>query len=288
MISIGTVISNKDAYDGGRLQVKIFPADKYKKNDDVEYAFPAIPKHLHVMPKIGEAVLIFTEENQSGQRYWMGPVISQPQQLDWDSAIGGATRLLYGSSLRPQEAISRDANADGAFAVNDANESEVAVYGRGKSDIILGENDIRVRCGARKKNPSTGKVEFNKKDSGYLKIAYNENGYNGDEEGKSVAVVNADKVILSSNNGTPYINTNNPDKSVSEEDMVKLIEKAHKLPYGDLLVDFLKDFVNMFLNHSHAYHDLSTSMDDKVVDFLRKYPLGGLDKKLLSQDIKIR
>ena len=54
-ITIGEVVSIDDEYSGGRIRAMI-NGDKYK--DTIPYAYPLLPYMVHVLPKIGEAVLI--------------------------------------------------------------------------------------------------------------------------------------------------------------------------------------------------------------------------------------
>jgi hypothetical protein len=35
--------------------------------------------------------------------------------------------------------------------------------------------------------------------------------------------------------------------------MVKVFQNAHQLPYGDELIAFIKEFIRIFLNHTHPF-----------------------------------
>ena len=62
----------------------------------------------------------------------------------------------------------------------------------------------------------------------------------------------------------------NKDGQISDKDMQKILDEAHVLPYGDVLVDFLMAFLQMFKAHTHKYpndrpcpDDYSKAMDEK-------------------------
>ena len=75
-----------------------------------------------------------------------------------------------------------------------------------------------------------------------------------------------------------------------DEAMAKILEKAHKLPYGDVLCDFFSLFLKMYMSHVHPYPGMQPIVaDPDSLAFLTKY---GTDKnvledKLLSKDIRI-
>ena len=80
------------------------------------------------------------------------------------------------------------------------------------------------------------------------------------------------------------------DKHLPFNKMTNIIKKAHQLPYGDILVDFLSDFVNMFKSHVHTYHETPpTPGTPAMVQFERKYGMlpSEYKKKLLSDSVLI-
>ena len=82
MILLGEVVDIKDVNNGGRIRARIRPTDNTIKLDNkIPYAFPLLPKMLHVKPKLHEMVLVVLsdDKDEGSQRYYIGPVISQPQ-----------------------------------------------------------------------------------------------------------------------------------------------------------------------------------------------------------------
>ena len=81
------VLSVIDDNDGLRIKVRLYPEDvKYKTIKELPYCFPILPKHLHINPKVGECVLVFlsTIDHSESNRFFLGPLISQPYTLNFD------------------------------------------------------------------------------------------------------------------------------------------------------------------------------------------------------------
>ncbi len=287
MISVGRVININDDTDGDRIKARVLPADQYKTDENIAYAFPILPKMFRVKPKVGEAVLIVTpDDDQRGQRYYFGPIVSQPQFMDYDDFIAGATTLLKGALKEPEKAPSLIPDSVGCIP----SDEEVGVYGRGNSDIIIGENNVRIRSGVRKietKN-SEKALTFNGSDPSFIKLKYYNDGLKTDSGiTKSSAIIGGNDIVLASSDGDPYFSFNDKDESVSDETFKEMLEKAHQLPYGDILVDFLQSFIKMFKSHTHKYHNLPPCPDSESLKFDTKYPSENLDNILLSKHIKI-
>lgn len=287
MLGTARVISVYDEYDGDRIKARLLPADQYKTDENLVYAFPIIPKMFRVKPKVGEAVLILTpDDDPRGQRYYFGPIVSQPQYMNYDDFVAGATTLLRGAIREPSKAPSLIPNSVGCVP----KDNEVCIYGRGNTDIILSEDDIRIRAGVRNIIDSDGKKEmkFNGDDPAFLSLKYYKDGLDANGQTvKSRAVLAGSEIVLVSTDGNPYFKMDDKEENISDEQFAEMIEKAHRLPYGDILVDFLKTFIEMFKSHTHKYHNMPPCPDDKSLNFDTKYPTGNLEDILLSKHIKI-
>ena len=252
IIKICQVIDVYDETDGERIKVRMNPEDRDLTDDEIPYAFPLLPKMLHIKPKINELVLIILTkvgENNS-VRYYIGPIISQPQFMDNENDIRNALSL-YNGGRQPDVAPSTNADSHGAFAKND----DIAIYGRNKNDIILTDNDIRIRCGSRMKDRlSKGGIVFNRSNPSFIHLKHSDNirGKNNDEY-KSTATIVADKINLLGNRANKKFRTNDKNDLIPDDEMQKIIDTAYKLPYGEVLVDFLKLFVKVFSTHYHTY-----------------------------------
>ena len=302
MIATGQVISINDTFDGERIKVRIRPFDNRLKDEELPFAYPLLPKILHIKPKVAEAVLVICEDNNpnGGQRYYLGPLISQPQFFESQYYIGGATNGMKGGSMTAQSPVT-NANK-GAFAKPE----DIAIYGRKNTDIILTDNDVRIRCGVHELRDQ--KVSFNTMNPAFLKLKFYPDGLSYlkcDNELKddmsqsaiiektetigSVATLVADKINLIGNTGDPHIKVNDTDGSLSDEQMVYFLQNAHQLPYGDKLCEFLAELLVMFKNHTHNYTNLEIVRDDTVKAFDRKYGTtqDQIGKILLSDTVRI-
>ena len=97
-ISIGVVIDVEDKGQAGRILVDIKGVDDKTNNSDRSWAFPFLPKHLQVMPKVGESVFVIKldlNDKTYVNRYWVGPIISQPQKLNKDPHFFTSQAALF-------------------------------------------------------------------------------------------------------------------------------------------------------------------------------------------------
>lgn len=281
-VRVCRVESIDDNKDGDRIKVRLSPEDDYKKSlSEIDYAIPLIPKMFKVKPKVGEAVLILCAiaNNGESQRYYIGPVISQLNHLQNDQYdTRDALALFRGNEKSAPTAPSMNPDTQGAFPEDD----DVAVMGRRDSDIILKDDEIRLRCGVRKaRDNDERQVLFNPTDPAYIKMKYHEN--NGKDFKSSINVV-ADKVnIIGNQSRQPFDVTDRKDL-ITDKELDKILEKAHVLPYGDTLVEFLKLFVNAFLTHTHSF-----AMNPPYIEGVPKMmQLQSYDfDKMLSESVRI-
>ena len=287
MISYAEVISIEDPNGGDRIKARVMPLDKYLKDSEVPYAFPDNPKLLHIKPKVGEAVLVrFADENNpNSQRFYSGPIISQPQFMEMDDFVGGATNLLKGGINKPQPSIATESEAKGALAADD----DIALYGRKDSDIILSDYSARLRCGAR--ITENAKVRFNRENPSLMKLKYYPERLEIEDNEKigGYAAVVGDKIALVSPNGDTGVNITNTGEEINDKEIKRLLREAHELPYGDKLVDLLCAFLKMFKAHTHKYDNLPPCPDAVSKAFDLKYGASGdeIPKKILSKSVFI-
>lgn len=273
-VYIGEVKFVIDDLDGERIQARVMPEDKNIVDEKLPWAFPLLPKHLHVKPKPGEAVFIIcADDNQrNSQRFYVGPIISQPQFLYQDSYVLGATRLLRGGQkYLAESALSNKTVAVGA----QANDQDIAIYGRKDTDIILTDNDVRIRCGCRKSNEYNSEdITFNKRNPTFIKMKEHDKPFNN--ESQSTMTLVSEEINLISTAAKEHYKVYDPDGQITDEGMQEIIDKAHCLPYGDVLVDFLTMFLQMFKSHTHKYHNLPPCPDSFSENLDKKYGSGGV------------
>lgn len=255
VLRIAKVINTLDEDDGKRIQALVLPEDAHTPISNIPYAFPLLPKMVHVTPKEGEAVLILTAklDDANSQRFYLGPIIHQPQFMENDNYELGATTLLDGGTGEISVAPSYQPETFGALPKDE----DVAIMGRKNSDIILGEDELRMQCGVRLLDKQH--LEFNKKDPAYIKLKRHETELN--DGTKSSATIVGENINLISTIGSPVFETTDNNDLISDEVLNKVLEEAHVLPYGDILVNFLKIFVEAFKNHTHTYSGLKPNQD---------------------------
>ena len=255
ILRIGKVIDVYDEEDGQRIQALVLPEDQYIPVMNIPWAFPLLPKMIHVVPKVGEAVLILTAklDNARSQRYYLGPIIHQPQFMEKDSFEFGATTLLDGGNGLPSIPPSLIPDSNGALC----KDNDIAIVGRKDTDIILGDDDLRIQCGVRLLNDEN--IIFNKENPTYIKLKYHDEQLI--DKTKSSATIVSENINLISTSGLPKFETSDTNNLITDETLNKILEEAHVLPYGDILVKLLKIFIEAFKNHTHAYHGLKPVND---------------------------
>lgn len=280
IVRLCKVIKNTDDTDGKRIVVRLFPEDNATNDDNLPYVFPLLPKMINITPKVGESVFVFlaSPTNADGNRYYVGPVISQPQMMLDDPHDFSARSLLQGSIVSPQVAPSTNPETEGSMP----DLEDVAILGRQTADIFLKRKELQLRCGTHSVNNTTDLI-FNKLDPAYIQMKFH-SPVDNNEGGTYRSHINivADKInLLSHQSKTPFSLTDKTDL-ISDEEMTKILENAHQLPYGDTLVNFLKLLIKSYSTHSHPYAGLPPVMDDSIIQVIN-YDLD----TILSKSIRI-
>lgn len=250
------VLSVDDPTGGDRIKVALFPEDSDKINKDgqididkIDYCMPILPSMLHVHPKEGEGCLVITAIANDGnsQRYYIGPVISQPHRMEYDPFFMGGDSQYRGSWKKPDANPKEGINKEGIYPDND----DISIEGRSRCGIQIKDDDIRIKAGVKlPKEANPRDITFNTKNPAYIKVKY---GDDIDGNQSSTTIV-SDKINLLGYNSRFITNGLTDTKElVTDKKLSEIYQQAQRLPYGDELVSFLKIFVNAFLNHTHNY-----------------------------------
>lgn len=287
MFKMAQVESVDDSADGLRIKARL-QQDGTVGTKDLPYAFPLLPKTIQTVPKIGECVLITTSKsgNKDSNRYYIGPIISQPQfhyEDEYNYGRGSAIALLKGGDRPPLPKISNYVETHGAFPkVND-----VALVGRKSEDVILKDGEIDLRCGIRGKaigdEELFGEVVFNTLSPAYIQMKYKVGLTDGDDcKGNSAINLVADKINLISHQDTNFFNLTDQNELIKEDELSEIMQKLHQVPHGDTLIEALKLIINGLTRHVHPYPGLKPCVDDNIL------AVYGIDlNKILSKDIRI-
>lgn len=277
------VLSVIDDKAGLRIKVRIEPDDRECKTiEDLPWCYPLLPKHFHLNPKVGEMVLIITSVlgSTKNRRWFIGPVISQEYALNYDPFRFTARSLLdNGKFANPLPNPELNPENEGTYP----DREDVAIQGRQNADLVLKNNEVRLRCGF-KKDPiglPINTLLFNKEDLAYIQMKYKKSKDNkGNDFSSSVNIV-ADRInLLSHDSSTPF-NLNDKKELISDDELLNILDKAHPLVYGDDLVSFLKQLIEIIKTHTHPFPQLPPCFTTPQMDVLNT----DLDK-MLSQSVR--
>lgn len=304
-IHIGEVVSVEDSTDMGRIKIRIKGEDDAITNvNDLPWCFPMIPKYLGITPQIGEAVLVFIwdKDLKYSDRLYIGPIISQLQNLEYDPYYFSAQAGFSFGVQTPKIAHSTIPTAKGVFG----NKKDIVLQGRENTDLIFKKNEVLLRAGKfvkknkKEKNQiSNNEVEknglnfeFNVNTQGYIQIKYDAilSNENNKEERGSVTNIVANKInLLTHVNSSPRFNVTNQDNLISDEELIKINKEAHPLVFGDVIAQWMILAENAILNH---WHNGSTPTD--LTGAGQKMPISEFKQKasqlrsqMLSHNIKI-
>lgn len=268
----GEVVSIEDPFSTGQIKVRL-NIDGSTPIADLPIALPLLPKYLNVFPKVGERVTVMVtnltlgnQSSNSSTRFWIGPWISQPQKLPGEDYINsfsdrpdGYIKLSPGLEVNP--------NADGVYPTKDY----IAIQGRDNSDLLFKNREVLLRSG--KFIPSEPK-KFNKEDPGYIQVRYltqDDENVTTDSKtlGSSINVVgNYINLLSHKGNSSGKFVLTNKDNMITNEDQSTINKDTHPIPYGDVLIEFLKIVKNFVATHNHPYHGMPPVPDDTVVKLL--------------------
>lgn len=299
LLKLAEVIEVENVYSAGdanALRVRaLFFDEAPRVASDVPWAFPLIPKTFQSVPKVGEAVLILSDEteNNQAQRFYIGPIIAQPQYNDL-SPYKYASALLKSSLTNPLASISKFDMTRGAFP----NPGDVAVVGRGNEDITLkydskaAISSVDIRAGIRGKadnnNDSSliGNVIFNNIDPAYIQLKY-KSGIATGEKKSANSIINmvADRINIMSNKDEKVShNLHDKETLVNEAKMDEIMDSLHQVPMGDKLVELLKIMKGAIMHHVHPWAGMEQCGDWS--GFIKKLDKYDIDS-ILSEYVRI-
>ena len=287
IIHKGQVELVEEAAEGLRIKARI-DSDLWRPLEELPYAFPLLPKTVQSVPKVGEGVFVFTEiaGNDKSQRYYIGPIISQPQfqeECSFAYGRGAALSLIDGGLVGPEEKISNYSVTNGSFP----KANDVAVIGRGSQDLVMrenstGSNELDIRCGIRndaiQQEDGTalneddakrlkGKVVFNKEDPAYIQMKYRKGlTSKSEQEASSITNIVSDKINIISNKDENRFNVTDQESLIKEEELDEIMSKLHQIPHGDTLIKLLEIIIKAIVSHVHPYAGRPAIMEGYVKD----------------------
>lgn len=287
IIHKGQVELVEEAAEGLRIKARI-DSDLWRPLEEIPYAFPLLPKTVQSVPKVGEGVFVFTEiaGNDKSQRYYIGPIISQPQyqeECSFAYGRGVALSLIDGGLVGPDEKISNYSVTNGSFP----KANDIAVIGRGSQDLVMRENstgsdELDIRCGIRNNaiqqedgnalneddaKRLKGKVVFNKEDPAYIQMKYRKGlTSESEQEASSITNIVSDKINIISNKDVNQFNLTDQESLIKEDELDEIMSKLHQIPHGDTLIKLLGIIIKAIVSHVHPYAGRPAIMEGYVKD----------------------
>lgn len=261
-----------------------------KKNEELPWYIPLLPKMLHVRPKVGELVLVISMATGSFDEpsFYVGPIISQEDKIFKEDA-DGSLRITNTGYIGWEE------NPRGKKGVQPTlypNTADIAIEGRKDTGIQLKDEEVRVKAGVKVVDERGPKN--NTSNPAFISLKYYPKNDVFKEGYKSTATIVADKInLISRLSDDPETKeipvTENQDRKAEDKDnlisdsaMRELVEKAHQVPYGDVLIQFLDLFRTAFATHIHPFPTMPPCQDPNIVA-VSSYDLN----KTLSDNVRI-
>lgn len=296
LVRIGTVMEVEDALskDGSsacRIRVRLDNGDEDKEISKYPWCFPLLPKTFQSIPKVGESVFILTAKigDVGSQRYYIGPIITQPQYFDYSPSKISRT-MFDTAKYKPLPKISNNSLTDGSFP----SEKDVAVIGRGAEDVTLKYDDktkaseVDLRAGIRGPLYGTedktllGNVLFNGENPAYIQVKRKDGIA---ENASSFVNIVANKVNIMSNKDVSIAhNLKDQDTLVNEGEFQNVMDSLHQVPLGDKLYDLLVLLRGAILWHVHPFPGMPQCGDNAgYIEKLKEYDI----KSILSDYVRI-
>lgn len=262
----GVVVSNIDDYGGNRIKVRLGNVyDGDKSDEKLPYCSPLLPKLIHIIPKVGELVIIVLQKNGSGDsnRFYIGPLLSQPYYYKHELADTAVT-LLKNSKKKPEPHPNQ--NPENVGTLPELN--DIAILGRDNNDIIFKDDEIRIRCGQKKNVDGSfnKRLNFNEVSPAFIQMRWSQRQDPTTKEKYDSSInIYADKINLLSRNGDKSFGTIDKQDMISDEMMDEILKNAHPAVYGDYLVNLLRKILTVLSTHTHSYAMLPPAQDGNMV-----------------------
>lgn len=262
---------------GRRIKVILAGDDPKLNPDSALWAWPMLPKHLQIIPKVGELVLVFYSELDgiNGNRFYIGPVISQDYYLN-SCERKTAMSLLQGPSTKPLCHPQGNPENDGSYPESDT----VAIQGRGDAALWLKDEEARIMCGHKPnwrarsnvERADPGSLRFNKENLSYIQMKYDDFMQKDGKKFKSVVNVVADRINLVTHNGAASqgLNVTDNKELMTKDSIEKFTSDGQELVYGNELIEFLEKFRKIFRDHTHHWSNDPQVILTKDNDFWNK------------------
>lgn len=262
----GEVVSIDDKTEGGRIQIRIADLDDKTLNADLPYAYPAIPKFIHMYPQVGEVVRVFLEDIRYPQRgrHWVGSVISQLHKIGRDGFLTALSTTNVGLGA-PDKAPSQYPDAKGVFP----DIADIGIIGRDNTEMMLKPKQVLIRAG---RHNVDNILALNTKNPATIQMDISSDG------SQSSIIQLANKIAFIAHEGNPKL----PAVNYDAETIARVFNEAHPMGRGDIIVQVLEVFRQAIIQHIHPYSGVPVDKD-KIIVNLEKIDL----TEILQNNIRI-
>jgi len=246
----GEVVSIDDQYEGGRIKVRIAELDLKTLNDNLPYAYPAIPKFVHIYPQVGEIVRVFIEDIQYPYRgrHWIGSIISQLHKVGRDGFLTALSTTNVGLGA-PDKAPSTIPDAKGVFP----DIADIGLIGRDNTEMMLKPKQVLIRAG---RHEVDNILALNKKNPATIQMDITADGT------QSSIIQLANKIALIAHEGNPKLPAIDYDAKTIE----RVFDEAHPMVRGDVTVQIFEIIRKAIIQHIHGYSGLAADKNDIIAD----------------------
>jgi hypothetical protein len=277
---------------------------------EIPWSIP-LDQSISMSPKVGEMVKIILFDSQKPQlnRVWVGPMISQPNKVNYDdmrTAGGALNTASIPITTNKTNPLKKDKNKNiNYFPTVFPKKEDLTIYSRNNADIVMPtfglKNDnvtrngeIMLRAGKFKfnNNPQKNGMILNDENIAYFRIKVlnvddsdiKDNG-TVEKQPPTHSMLFSDYIsIVSHKNGeegseevskiNPIINT--------DDEIIDVHNSLSPLIRGDKLVSFLELLVDYIKSHNHNYHGIPAT-DANSKPEIENFDL----QSLLSTNIRI-
>lgn len=248
MIMVAHVIDVADTNDARRIKARIKGLDDNIGTESLPYCSPFLPLMFNINPKKGEAVfVIIPDKNRpNSNRLWLGPIISQYQNIDKDPFNNSATNAMSMGTEQLKAGFTQREDTKDLYPDRDT----ISLVGRRNADIRIGSDFAEMIVGKR-----NGKI-YNSVNpatcSSYI-IPENEDSF------ETVNSMQSNYNFLISHTTAPQLSP-----KIRELDFEKVIDETSPMVMGDVLVEILNKFRQAFLSHVHGENPLAPDKSNPV------------------------
>lgn len=286
------VISNNDPLGMKRIIARIISLDENGQvnggrdrdtpDEQLPFCVPMTQNHLHIIPLEGEMVYVILENptDNSAPRYYIGPQINSQFKLGFQS-YNESVRVFKDTNFNLNK--QKDSNLEASVILPKI--GDIALQGRGDSDVILRPREVFLVAGKFEKN--TNKI--NEESPSSIQLIQLENINNNNDElipRYSQSNITSTNINIFSNRGKFRDESlANFEKNQDLQSFGDLANTLHPAVLGDELIKTIDLIIKVLLNHIHTPQSPLVPIPES--EELSSYTVDGNLQRLISNHVRI-